>query len=1084
MNISLKITLVLTIFIANFVICHPSGKGNGATYTISNIIENIKTDIESGVNEFAKYTAPDLWIRDKVISINVLEKLADLQHQIRTITGDDSYSLGVSRIDIEGKQIPPHLFTFMARLNMLREVNLKGCTNSVEDFLAFLQAFQGEDIREIIVTDTVLAEMGQALQLLPNGRYLKIENTGPPAYEEIIPQEEFPGAEHRDIGEVIHRLEEQLETDRVDFSEYASPGVWLGCRVENVEIFRQVANLLGRVHQRVGQAVPLGISYIDVSDSDITKDESGLFLYFPQLTYLDISSCFNLKEEDFLEIFVNLTESIQQLKLNNTPCINALVNVLNKFYCLNVLELERTNTADLTNWTKILKAISENIESLNIAGTNVTVDVIEKLKKCRGLKELNLSRCKNIQGAEWIRVTSILPKMISTLHFNDTSLDAVGAAAVGRLNSLRHISLSGCKGISAESWNNILVKLPPSLQILEMDGTSVNHLDNSALDRLRNLERCSMEECTNLTGESITRLLSLKPRDLKKLSLKSMNVDNSSLHQLASFEKLQELSLSACRHMGGAGITKALYVITPALTSLDISNTKAEDSCLQVLTKFNRLRFLNMEGCKNISGAYWAKVFPLLPASISELYLSDTNIDNETLVNLHRMSHLKRLDVSHLSLNTTIVRLLTTSEVFPELESLKSANVSSDILELCKRKDSSAPANPLSGLLDADKLISEMEKRILLLNENYEEFYAPEIWENAPITSSSQLDKIIELHSKIETLTGKCCTFGIQCINTESGLTPKQLQFVSSAVPHLPTLNLNNCKNVKDWCSLLLALPEGLQHLSLQGSNYKGEGIKHFTRFANLRTLNVSGLNLGWGFKELFSALPVTLEELGLGGGCYEGAGVDDLSRFRNLRKLNLSAMKPSDVYCKWPKLLSALPVALEELDLSDSTFKGKGAEHFSSFRNLRRLNLSNCFLRDHYQHILAYLPETLEDLDLTGTHHYYSMKSFSRFVNLRRLNLGVGRDHRGSFSMMDNVGIIDDLGLSGTNYRGQGVEGLSRFRNLRTLNLSKCRDVQNWSDLLSALPSTLEELDLRGSNYGGEGVEHLSRFRNLRIIN
>lgn len=220
-----------------------------------------------------------------------------------------------------------------------------------------------------------------------------------------------------------------------------------------------------------------------------------------------------------------------------------------------------------TNTLEIIVSHCPNLKKLSLAKTSVTN--ISCLKKCKFLRELDLSYCQKLSSQDF-QILSELPSLThlsceGCLNFNDESIKNLQQCF-----TLKFCDFSECINISDEGID----ALPPQLESLflrNLPKLSDRFFDSlSKMTRLVELDLSVNKICFNKlnTLTSVTQLKSLflwrcsslTDDDLNWLKISSVEkLDVSFCHQLTNksmdnFKKIQDLSLDGCLFITDSGL--------------------------------------------------------------------------------------------------------------------------------------------------------------------------------------------------------------------------------------------------------------------------------------------------------------------------------------------------------------------------------------------------------------------------------------------------------------------------------------------------------------------------------------------------
>ncbi|XP_031381359.1 TMV resistance protein N-like [Punica granatum] len=321
-------------------------------------------------------------------------------------------------------------------------------------------------------------------------------------------------------------------------------------------------------------------------------------------------------------------QNLQMLSANECHHLQALPDSIGRLNSLVKLSLSHTGVATLPNSVGNLN----NMEVLNINSSNIS-HFPSSLGKLGKLKEINASKCKNLEGD----IPAELGKLFSleVLRLDGTNIKGIPETIRG-LPHLQTLHLAGCPKLQS------LPELPVSLVSVRVNSPSVEAIPN--LCSLINLEElvlsintlhCEIGSLTRLKVLSIPRCTKIQSLPKLPKSLHKLNISNSLLQilpELSELQNLTELSLENCEKL--TNIPGLGYLVN--LKSLKV------DSCLQItslsgLEQLKSLRVLQVSSCENL------KRLPnlsMLKLSIMNARGCESLIEIEGLDNLYALTDL------------------------------------------------------------------------------------------------------------------------------------------------------------------------------------------------------------------------------------------------------------------------------------------------------------------------------------------------------------------------------------------------------------------------------------------------------------
>ncbi|XP_044020470.1 F-box/LRR-repeat protein 7-like [Aphidius gifuensis] len=214
------------------------------------------------------------------------------------------------------------------------------------------------------------------------------------------------------------------------------------------------------------------------------------------------------------------------------------------------------------------------------------------------------------------------------------------------------------------------------LQYLEhLNLSFVADLKNSTILAIANnckkLKFLNIEGCINITATSLMALTSLK--NLQELNVNSHNIKDNFIVKLNG---LNRLDCAGCINLTHTGIVQFLNN-NPDLEFLDITSifhmdiidaankaTKNHSTILAITNNCKKLKFLNIEGCKNITATALMALTSL--KNLQELNVNLINITDNVIVKLKGLNRLDCVGCMKLTENG----IITFMKNNPDLENL------------------------------------------------------------------------------------------------------------------------------------------------------------------------------------------------------------------------------------------------------------------------------------------------------------------------------------------------------------------------------------------------------------------------------
>ncbi len=185
-------------------------------------------------------------------------------------------------------------------------------------------------------------------------------------------------------------------------------------------------------------------------------------------------------------------------------------------------------------------------------------------------------------------------------------------------------------------------------QLLELQ-LSCNNIQDNALLALKNtakLRKIQLSCCKEISDSELKTFINSLPNTIPMLSLCDTNLsDNILLEDIPRFQRLEIFSISYCPQLSPGAISILLTLLPDTIERLHLSNTKLTDEGLNKISRFQKLKTLNISYCESLSDSGLENLLESLPDTIEELDLSRTNL-YEGLNAIARFQKLTRLNIS------------------------------------------------------------------------------------------------------------------------------------------------------------------------------------------------------------------------------------------------------------------------------------------------------------------------------------------------------------------------------------------------------------------------------------------------------
>eukprot|EP01097_Dermamoeba_algensis_P003792 TRINITY_DN2581_c0_g1_i2.p1 TRINITY_DN2581_c0_g1~~TRINITY_DN2581_c0_g1_i2.p1 ORF type:complete len:771 (-),score=137.77 TRINITY_DN2581_c0_g1_i2:354-2666(-) len=362
------------------------------------------------------------------------------------------------------------------------------------------------------------------------------------------------------------------------------------------------------------------------------------------LKSLNISYCTELTKGDCFNLTYFPPLSLDDA--NAPPKPPALIPGTNTFYIIKTLQelyLDELDDLVLTEANiRIISTSFENLRKLSMVHTPLTDQSMLQISRApfrQQLRELNISHCYRLTDKAMEHVAM----NFSNLEMIDISyivlLSDRGLAQLGRLTSLRELSMVSCIGTSVDGLVYISQALKKLKKLYHGEAK-----DERAAEIDFPMKKSNKSQITDAGLEALSGNFSgLSTLVIKKSTL----VTDLGLQTIS--EKLQALTvihLPECRAVSDAGLD-FLTSGCPALENLDLSYTSISDEGLQYVGEgLEFLKHLYLNECKRVSDVGIHHIVQGCPDLTTLELRYCPKITNETMKSIAYSPRLAFLDVS------------------------------------------------------------------------------------------------------------------------------------------------------------------------------------------------------------------------------------------------------------------------------------------------------------------------------------------------------------------------------------------------------------------------------------------------------
>ncbi|XP_031563546.1 F-box/LRR-repeat protein 14-like isoform X2 [Actinia tenebrosa] len=487
--------------------------------------------------------------------------------------------------------------------------------------------------------------------------------------------------------------------------------------------------------------------------------------------------------------------------------------------CIQHVSFRHTTTS--LQVVQVCKRLSSNLKGLSLEGCRCVSESLLGiiLKSCKNLKQVNLSRCRQLdvsKQSKWLVANSL--KYITVLDLSCTK--GLCDWTIGQIPTtfpgLEKLGISGCKEVSLKTWM-ILGKSLTCLKNLDISRSDISDETLLKFAELPSLHLTSinLSACKQLTDNGIVSLAKHQ-KELQYLKLTCLDITDTSVIAVGKYlSELKFLDLNSCRQITVAALPH-LEQLTKGLVSLNLY------SCYQLTNKRLEKFFLSSkDNTSNTSP-------PLTSLTLNGCSLTT---DSVIIACSKVFGNLQELDISS-SLHVTNVGIQAIASSLMDLRVLKLSwcdNVTDHGLlgTGCQGNNKCVDGN-LNGTVGQEKALEQgvSSSGLGLLTKlcSLDISHCTRITDNG-LTSIYQLKNLRTLNINmcieitdvsLQGIAKHMCSLECLSLNGCNLVTDVGMVAVAQNLPHLSSLDISKCDLITDLSILTLAKrSKNLTHLDL-----------------------------------------------------------------------------------------------------------------------------------------------------------------------------------------------------------------------------------------------------------------------------
>ncbi len=359
-----------------------------------------------------------------------------------------------------------------------------------------------------------------------------------------------------------------------------------------------------------------------------------------QLRSVNLAECRGISGSALKQFINSLSDTIEELYLYNTELTDEGLEQIARFQRVKKLSLNGCGYLSGSGLESLLANLSEGIEVLDLGLTRLTDEGLEQIARFRGLQQLSLGDCRSLSASALESLLANLPEGMEDLYLWNTQLADKGLEQIARFQRLKRLNVRRCRSLSGSGLANMLANLSEGMEELYLMDTQLTDKGLEQIARFNVLKKLWIALCTSLSGSGLDNLLARLPDTVEELYLSGTSLTIEGLNQISRCLGLKKLDIYGCPSLPSKVTEYMIWRLPEGLTFTDA------DVATRTIRKIDLLppKLVNLSSCR-LSSADLNKVLTFLPEGIEVLNLSYTALTDEGLEQIARFQRLKMLDI-------------------------------------------------------------------------------------------------------------------------------------------------------------------------------------------------------------------------------------------------------------------------------------------------------------------------------------------------------------------------------------------------------------------------------------------------------